>query len=218
MALLPRAIESIRAEGRVWQHTIGFSVLSLLVFSLSVTVLASLDLLPEARVVDAKSPVASVQPQDTGAVIVPELPQKIVIARLSLTATVANPDTTVVAKLDEALTTGTVRYPTSAKLGADGNVIIFGHSSYLPVVNNKAFKAFNEIQKLTSEDRILVIGATRTYVYQVATVNKADAETDGIPLTVSGQILTLVTCESFGKKSDRFIVTARLVESYPNAS
>jgi LPXTG-site transpeptidase (sortase) family protein len=86
------------------------------------------------------------------------------------------------------------------------------------VVNNPAYKAFNEIQKLTKDDRIVVTGETRTFVYQVESVNSADAGTDGIPLSVSGQMLTLATCDSFGTKSDRFVVTARFVESYPNAS
>jgi LPXTG-site transpeptidase (sortase) family protein len=94
-------------------------------------------------------------------------------------------------------------------------VILFGHSSYLPIVNNKAFKAFNGIQDLEAGDRILVTGTSRTFVYEVTSVREADALEDAIPLMASGNRLTLATCDSFGKKTARFIVTADLVESYP---
>ncbi len=217
MALIYRTAAFIRAISRVWQHKIGFTAVTLLVFFVSVSVLASLNLLPER-----KEKVAETAPvQETVATVaaVPELPTKIEIPSIKLATTIANPVTTDVAKLDAALHNGAVRYPLSGKLGSnDGNVVLFGHSSYLPVVNNPAYKAFNEIQKLTVSDRIYVTGETRTYVYQVETVNSASATTDGIPLTAKGQMLTLATCDSFGTKSDRFVVTARLVESYPNAS
>jgi LPXTG-site transpeptidase (sortase) family protein len=86
------------------------------------------------------------------------------------------------------------------------------------VVRNENFKAFNNIEDLKKGDRIEVTGSTRTFVYEVESVRQADAETDAIPLTVEGSKLTLATCDSFGEKSDRFVVTANLVESYPSES
>ncbi len=217
MALVNHTAALLRAIARAWRHKVGYSVVTLLVFFVSVSTLAMLDLLPE-RKSDVSLTASVVEAVKTESAVAPELPVRIEIARIGLKATVANPTATDVATLDAALHDGAVRYPTSAKLGADGNVILFGHSSYLPVVNNPAYKAFNEIQKLTKEDRIVVQGATHTFVYQVESVNSADAGVDGIPLTVEGKMLTLATCDSFGTKSDRFIVTARFVESYPNAS
>ena len=216
MVLVQRTAELVRALLRVWQHKIPFAAVTLLVFFVSVSVLASLDLLPE-RKESITLTATRAEVADTAAVT-PELPVKIEIPSIKLAVSVANPTATDVPTLDAALHGGSVRYPTSAKLGGEGNVVLFGHSSYLPVVNNPAYKAFNEIQKLTVEDRIVVTGETRTFVYQVESVNSADAGTDGIPLSVSGQMLTLATCDSFGTKSDRFVVTARFVESYPNAS
>jgi LPXTG-site transpeptidase (sortase) family protein len=216
MVLVQRTAELVRALLRVWQHKIAFTAVALLVFSMSVGVLASFDLLPERKVEATLTATRTETPVATA--VTPEFPVKIEIPSIKLAVTVANPAGTDVPTLDAALHNGAVRYPVSAKLGGDGNVILFGHSSYLPVVNNPAYKAFNEIQKLNTEDRILVTGETRTFVYQVESVNSADAGTDGIPLSVSGQMLTLATCDSFGTKSDRFIVTARFVESYPNAS
>ena len=217
MAFVNQTAQFIRALLRVWQHKIGFAAVALLVFSVSVGTLASLDLLPEPAtktvVTSSKNTVIA-----TSTPAAPELPLRIEIPSIKLAASNANPDTTEVAKLDAALEEGAVRYPTSAKLGTEGNVIVFGHSSYLPIVNNKAYKAFNEIQNLSKDDRINVIGETTTFVYAVESVRSADAGKDGIPLTVTGSVLTLATCDSFGTPSDRFIVTARLVESYPNAS
>lgn len=217
MALVSSTAQLIRAVSRAWQHKIGYLFATLVVFGFSVYGLALADLLPEAPA--ATVAVTATHATSSAAVhAAPELPTAIHIPSINLSVTVANPDTTNVEKLDELLLSGTVRYPTSGKLGENGNVIVFGHSSYLPVVHNKAYKAFNEIQKLKTGDRILVQGTSVTYVYAVEGVRQADAGTDAIPLTVSGQMLTLATCDSFGKSTDRFIVTAHFVESYPNAS
>jgi LPXTG-site transpeptidase (sortase) family protein len=141
-----------------------------------------------------------------------EAPIGIEIPEVGVKANVSNPNTTDVEQLDAALLKGAVRYPTSAKLGAPGNVIIFGHSSHLPIVHNQAFKAFNEISKLKQDDPIYVYSAGKKYTYQVDTVTEQNTATGAIPLTTTGSTLTLATCDNFGEKSDRFVVTATLVE------
>jgi LPXTG-site transpeptidase (sortase) family protein len=140
-----------------------------------------------------------------------ELPIGIDIPSIGVKANVENPTKTDIPSLDEALLSGAVRYPTSARLGEEGNVLIFGHSSYLPVVHNQAFKAFNEISKLEAGEAIFVYAEGRRYAYEVERVEPANIANDAIPLSVDGAKLTLVTCNSFGDKSDRFIVTATLV-------
>jgi LPXTG-site transpeptidase (sortase) family protein len=140
-----------------------------------------------------------------------ELPIGIEIPSVGVKANVENPTSTDVDALDEALFEGAVRYPTSARLGEEGNVLVFGHSSYLPVVHNQSFKAFNEISKLEEGAPIFIYSAGRRYAYAVEKVEPANVANDAIPLRVDGSVLTLVTCNSFGDKSDRFIVTARLV-------
>jgi LPXTG-site transpeptidase (sortase) family protein len=147
-----------------------------------------------------------------------ELPTQIKIASIGLSTTVSNPDTTDVEALDSYLLKGAARYPSSATLGQEGNMILFGHSSYLPIVNNKAFKSFNGIQNLKAGDQIEVYSAQHKFVYAVQTVQKMDANSDGIALTNKGYTLTLATCDSFTKKTDRFVVTATLVGSYPLGS
>lgn len=193
-----------------------FFTVAFVVFGATVLVLSGLDLLPDNSKAGTTAPTLTQTAPQPGAAV---LPEKISIPKLKLEATVANPTTTNSEVLDKDLLYGAVRYPTSGSLGADGqNVVIFGHSSYLPVVRNQAFKTFDGIQTLAHGDQILVTGAGKTYVYEVETVASANAQTDGIPLSVSGNKLTLVTCDSFATKSDRFVVIAHLVESYPSAS
>jgi LPXTG-site transpeptidase (sortase) family protein len=196
-----------------------FFVLAFVVFGATVMVLSSFDLLPDNSLSGTTTPTLSDSQKQAEAVGAQVLPEKIEIPKLKLTATVANPTTTNADVLDQDLLYGAVRYPTSGTLGSEGqNVVLFGHSSYLPVVHNQAYKTFDGIQTLAKGDQILVTGAGKTYVYEVETVAQANAQTDGVPLTVSGNKLTLVTCDSFKTKSDRFVVIAHLVESYPSAS
>lgn len=189
------------------------------VFGATVLILSAYDLLPDLSKSGTNAPAltdAQKQAEATGAVV---LPEKISIPKIGLAATVANPTTTNTDVLDKDLLYGAVRYPTSGSLGASGqNVVLFGHSSYLPVVHNQAYKTFDGIQNLAHGDQILVTGGGTTYVYAVETVAQANAQQDGIPLQVEGSKLTLVTCDSFATKSDRFVVIAHLVESYPAAN
>ena len=150
---------------------------------------------------------------------VAEFPAKIEIPKIGLSTIIVNPTTVDIVALDKELLKGAVRYPISAKLGETGNVVLFGHSSYLPVVGNKAYKAFNEIQKLAPGDIVTVYSSDTAYTYRVRNVanEKADNNT-AIPLSVAGKVLTLVTCNSFGAKEDRFVVTADFVESHPAVS
>jgi len=45
-------------------------------------------------------------------------------------------------------------------------------------------------------------------------VRLANATEDVIELPSTGKFLTLVTCDSFGTKSDRFVVTAQFQAAY----
>ena len=143
-----------------------------------------------------------------------EIPLRIVAKSIGLDKTIANPSSTDVEVLDAALQGGTVRYPTSARLGEEGTVLIFGHSSYLPIVRNQNYKAFNGIQKLKAGDTVSVYSASAEYRYTVTGVRLANAAEDVIELPSTGKFLTMVTCDSFGKKTDRFVVTAKFEGAY----
>ena len=164
----------------------------------------------------------AVEPVTPTATLVPavvELPTKLEISEIGLSSVITNPITTDIVALDKELLKGAVRYPTSAKLGGIGNVVLFGHSSYLPIVGNRAYKTFNGIQKLVAGDVIKVSSDTAVYTYGVRSVAKERAtDNTAIQLKIAGKTLTLVTCNSFGTKEDRFVVTADFVESHPISS
>jgi len=105
-----------------------------------------------------------------------------------------------------------VRYVDSARLGEKGNVLIFAHTSHLPVVKNQMYKAFNRVPELSPGDTITVQGEGRSYVYSVKSVRKANAEDAIIDLSPTlGKKLTLVTCDTLTSKSSRFILEADFV-------
>src|SRR3989338_107895 len=208
-------VRLIRANRQAYARKWSFLGVFAFVFFGSVVILGRLDLLPQTVSAEAATPTVVISAHQSNPVAVAELPMKIEIPKINLSTIITNPTTTVIAALDKELLKGAVRYPTSAKLGEAGNVVLFGHSSYLPVVGNQAYKAFNDIQKLKPGDTVEVQGEEEVYVYAVRSVSKESADKNTpIPLMPSGKELTLVTCNSFGKKSDRFVVVADFVESH----
>jgi LPXTG-site transpeptidase (sortase) family protein len=157
---------------------------------------------------------AEVREEDVSARNTPPVyPDRLVIPALGKDLPVSNPQTRDIAKLDAALKSAVVRYPDSATLGEDGrNTLIFGHSSRLPVVRNKMYKAFSGIEDLEPGDIIQAYSGSDVYRYRVSRVYRADANDDRIELSVPGaNRLTLLTCDTFGKRSDRWIVEADFV-------
>ena len=147
------------------------------------------------------------------------LPERIVAPTISLDLPIQNPDTRDVALLDEALQNGPVRYTDSAKLGEKGNILIFAHSSHLPIVHNQMYKAFNRISELKVGDSITVSGGGNDYLYAVTSVRLTDANDEIIDLSkTNGTHLTLSTCDTFGKKSARFVVEADFIGVFPTGN
>ncbi|MDR3571186.1 MAG: sortase [Candidatus Pacebacteria bacterium] len=142
------------------------------------------------------------------------LPTEIKIPSVGIDLPVQNPATTDVDALDALLNKGPARYVSSAQLGVKGNVLIFAHSSHLPIVTNKMFQAFNQIPNLNPGDSIELDGADgKAYLYSVDSVVKADAG-DGTTISLDpsqGQKLTLVTCDTLTGTSARFVLTAHYV-------
>lgn len=154
----------------------------------------------------------TVAEQQTQMETVAVFPDRLVIPSLGTDLPISNPQTRNIAALDEALKSAVVRYPDAATLGQQGgNVLVFGHSSHLPVVRNKLYKAFNDIETLKNGEIVQAVSGRDVYSYQVTRVYEASATDDSIPLSVQGHRLTLLTCDTFGKKSDRFVVEAEFI-------
>jgi len=191
----------------------GFILTFAIFFAMTVGFLALVDALP-----NGPTDSTSTTDDTTDVTIVPatstaELPVRVVAKDINLDVTISNPSTVDIDVLDAALLKGAVRYPTSGLLGESGTVLLFGHSSYLPIVHNQNYKAFNGIQNLKTGQVITVYSAGRAYRYAVAGVRLANANEDRVDLPATGQHLALVTCDSFATKSDRFVVTADLIDS-----
>lgn len=140
-------------------------------------------------------------------------PTRIIIPAISMDLPVQNPSTRDLTALDTLLQKGPARYVDSAKLGERGNVIIFAHSSNLPVVKNQMYKAFNRVQELTAGDTITLVGDDgEKYLYSVLSVRKANASDSTIDLSPRiGTKLTLVTCDTLTSKDARFILEADFI-------
>jgi LPXTG-site transpeptidase (sortase) family protein len=137
-----------------------------------------------------------------------DIPARVISTQLGLDTKVSNPETTDIKTLDGELLKNAVRYPGSGTL-ASGNMFIFGHSTGFKVVNNPAYKAFNEIKKLKEGDKIEVQAVSgKTFTYRVLSVEIASKYDTYISFTAKSPTLTLTTCDSFGKRSDRYVVKA----------
>ena len=195
-------------------HPVSFAGAFILLFSLCFVVLAAADVLPEPISTDEQVTETSYVVENVSK----EAPVRVVAEAIDLDAPVSNPSSTNVHVLDNALLKGAVRYPTTALLGEEGTMLVFGHSSYLPVVYNQAYRAFNNIQKLEKGDIVSVLGADVEHRYRVVGVRVADATEDVVELQTTGRHLVLVTCDSFTAKTSRFVVTAEFVGTYSLAN
>ncbi len=166
----------------------------------------ALSALPQLGIT-SPSPSTSVAP--TGIV-----PTRLIIPAVNMDLPVQNPTTTDVDTLDNLLKNGPAHYFDSADLGQAGDLIIFAHSSHLPIVTNKMFQAFNNVPNLNAGDTITIVGSDgKDYDYSVVSVVKADVN-DGTTIDTSpsaGTSLTLVTCDTLTGVSARFVLTATYV-------
>ena len=143
-----------------------------------------------------------------------DMPIHVSIPKVGIDTRITNPQSTDVHALDTALLSGAVRYPTSATLGESAPMLIFGHQSYLPVIHNQAFKAFNSLQNVRPGDDVIVSSATVNYHYRVTSIDYVDVEGSNVSIGGNAHTLILVTCDSFGKqKTKRYVVQAEFTYS-----
>jgi LPXTG-site transpeptidase (sortase) family protein len=196
-----------------------------LVFFCSLSVADSIGFVPDY--IDGTSPRSAYGTNTHSSVALSDLPQlgetapssstippiRIRIPAANIDLPVQNPSTHDIDTLDALLQAGPVRYTDSAHLGERGNVLIFAHSSHLPIVHNQMFRAFNNIADLRAGDTITLIGSDgKSYLYRVTSVRKVDVNDTTIDLSkTAGTKLTLVTCDTLTGKSARFILTADFV-------
>lgn len=193
--------------------------MTLLIFMASYALLALVGFVPEQfKFVTTKPPAATdridnqdnntINPNDVGA-DTNYIPQKIEIPKISVSSIIQAPKSADVAILDAALAQGATYYPGSGTLQG-GNMFIFGHSTNWKVVNNPAYKTFNGLEKLVAGDEIILTSGDKTYVYVVQSVRLASEDDVLVEFDKGGRTLTISTCDTFGKKQDRWVVEAIL--------
>ncbi len=204
------------------EQRVVFLLVAMGILTLTYGFLFAIDFLPEkpeatvegATIADDQEPLEEEVVEDA-VVDVDPYPVRIIFDTIGeRSLTVLNPESHSIEVLDEALLSGAVRHPDSADFENEGTIFLFGHSSYLPHVINKNFQAFNGIQKLEWGDTIRLQSSNMEYVYRVDSVREASALDAEVEIGMGEAKLTLVTCDSFGSQSDRFIVEATLVKSY----
>jgi len=190
-------------------RALAFALTFIFLFALTYAFLGVVDALPNPPAGTTRESASGNQPADRA-----ELPVRVVISDVGVDWRVLNPTELDLDTLNAAVDEAPMRWPTSGLLGQNGTVALFGHSSHLPIVRNQAFKAFNNIERLVPGQVVSVYSDTTEYRYTVTNVRVASAEEDVVELPADGKYLALVTCDSFGSKSDRFVVTATFEGAY----
>jgi LPXTG-site transpeptidase (sortase) family protein len=206
------------------EQRIVFFFVTVGAISITYGVLFIVDFLPEQKTdgaVEEQVQIAETEAVVEALVVVEEkntdpLPLSIVFDTLGgKEVKILNPESSTVEALDSALLSGVIRHPDSADFKNSGTIFLLGHSSYLPVVRNKNFQAFNGIQKLKWGDTIRLQSSNTEYVYSVERVYEAKATDAEVKIERGDAKLVLATCNSFATKDDRFIVEATLVGKHP---
>ncbi|MFH0755535.1 MAG: sortase [bacterium] len=139
-----------------------------------------------------------------------EIPLNIKIPIINIDSQIYNPETTNIKVLDDYLSKGAVRYPSSGLLGGNRNIFIFGHSTGIKFVNNQAYKTFNGLENLKKDDEIFVFSEKYKYIYKVSSVKTVNADKELIKFN-KNKTLTISTCDNFSEKSNRYVVEAEFV-------
>lgn len=137
-----------------------------------------------------------------------ENPIRIEAPSILLNSIIVNPTSQDYQTLDNALLQGAVHYPGSGSV-ENGNMFIFGHSTGYKYVNNKAYQVFNNIHTLEIGDEINVYTSGKKYTYKVTNVHLVDGREELVDFSSTNHMLTLSTCNSFGQKTDRYVVQAQ---------
>lgn len=139
-----------------------------------------------------------------------EIPLSIEIPGYEVNARIEAPQSNDTKVLDEALARGPVYYPGSGLPGSN-NVLIFGHSTTFNVVINKSYAVFNDLKNIQPGTLIYVKTQSAVHIYKTRDVKRVSKYTSWIQFKSNSPMLTLATCDSFGKASDRWVLEADYV-------
>ncbi len=200
------------------QRPVTVGVTWFFLFSILLALSWSLGIMPKLDIAQENSSVSLSTTTDTTAPLAyDDAPVRIIIDAIDVDAKIMNPVSRSIEALDAALMEGVVHYPGSGDLEDTSNMFLLGHSTGFRVVNNQAYKVFNGLKNLKENDVIRVQSEGKEYLYRVKSVGLVNAEEAEINLRSSVKMLTLATCNVFGAKEERYVVSAEFVGAYPIA-
>ena len=139
-----------------------------------------------------------------------DLPVRIVVSKADIDSKILNPESSSLSFLDNELTKAPVRYPGSGIISS-GNIFIFGHSTGFKIVQNSAYKVFNNIKNLKVGDEITIYSLSgKSYIYTVVSGQDVKKEDTWINFSSDKPSLTLSTCDRLSDVGDRYVVHAVL--------
>jgi LPXTG-site transpeptidase (sortase) family protein len=192
--------------GSTLRKGLYFSLIFIPLFIATFSTLYILGLVPESLIVE-KSDNSEILEQNDG--LIDRTPERIVIEHLGIDSNVRNPLQDDITILDAELKKGVVRYPGSGIAG-QGSMFLFGHSANVPV-QNKAYEALNNLQDLDKGDEIKIYTKSGIFIYKVDNVSLIEADKAFVDIASNKNMLTLSTCNTFGKKEERYVVEAEYV-------
>lgn len=207
---------NLKNQQNIWGNVGYFISVTAGVFFITFTVLYAFGLVPEIfkdnEIDFSENKISNKVLNDSGYDIEPEIitktrPDRIVIPKIGVDSMIGQPDTQNVTVLDQFLTKGAVHYPGSGTI-EEGNIFLFGHSTGFRVVQNQAYKTFNNLDKLSKGDEIELTADGKVYTYKVSSVKLADEDEALVDFSDSSKKLTISTCNTFGAKQERWVVEA----------
>jgi LPXTG-site transpeptidase (sortase) family protein len=167
----------------------------------------SQDEIPSPEGIEEPNPITHTETKPAGATIS--------IPSLGIASPLIFPDTADMADLNKALNQGVAHYPYSPYPGERGNIFLFGHSSNRPVEKNPARTVFTTLNKIQPGADIEIETNVRRFQYRVTSVKILKPEQTEIYLATENHKLTISTCWPVGDPTNRFVVEAEFVRSYP---
>ncbi len=154
----------------------------------------------------------SISPTATPEVIIPKINVEIPVDYSQTTTNEAD--------IENALESGVVHYPTTARPGQNGNAAFFGHSSN-NIFNKGKYKfAFVLLHVLQNGDTFYLTYQNKVYAYKVISTTIVDPSNVGVLGPVPGQAATatLITCDPPGTSLHRLIVVGQQISPDPSTN
>lgn len=152
-----------------------------------------------------------VAPPDTR-LIIPRINRNVPVINVTTESLIKKDWSKLETQMQEALRSGVIHYPGTARPGQQGNVVITGHSSYFPWDPGRFKDVFAVLHDLEVGDKMLLYFNQQQYIYEVTSIKKVwPSELDVLKPSTENK-LTLITCTPVGTNLKRLVVEAKLIK------